>query len=385
MEKPDATTDDQPTTFPARARSGPPTSPRLLALDAYRGLIMLTLLAGGIFHSLKGVPGWNWLYVQNEHVAWVGCVYWDLIQPSFMFMVGAAMPFAFARRAELGDSWSRQFGHAIFRAFNLIVLGFLLDNFGAEKVQIGFIRVLQQIGIGYLIAFFIVGRSFRLQALVAGGILVGYQCAWMFNPWNGPGGPWAMGQENLGSVFDRWILGRNYSGYYVGLNALPAAVTIMFGVMAGQLIRQTSRPTSDPASARRTMLILLGTSVAGIALGLAVSPWFPLIKRIWTPSFAIYAGGWNTLMLPAFYWGVEVMGWRSPVFPLVVVGTNSIAAYVIGNAFGGWFRSLSMAWLNGLPELLGEVGFPVFQRALFAFAAWAVLYWLYRRKIFFKV
>src|SRR4030095_4415919 len=75
---------------------------RLQSLDAYRGLIMLTLLAGSIFHSLKGHPTWNWLYVQNEHVAWAGCVYWDLIQPSFMFMVGVAMPFAFARRAARG-------------------------------------------------------------------------------------------------------------------------------------------------------------------------------------------------------------------------------------------------------------------------------------------
>src|SRR5262245_79039 len=74
---------------PPRPPAIPPGSHRLQSLDAYRGLIMLTLLAGGIFHSLKGVPGWNWLFLQNEHVEWAGCVYWDLIQPSFMFMVGA--------------------------------------------------------------------------------------------------------------------------------------------------------------------------------------------------------------------------------------------------------------------------------------------------------
>ena len=72
-------------------------------------------------------------------------------------------------------------------------------------------------------------------------------------------------------------------------------------------------------------------------------------------------------------------------FPLVVVGMNSIAAYVLGNAFGGWFRSLSVAWIGWLKVPLGEAWFPVFQHLLFAFAAWGVLYWLYRRKIFFKV
>lgn len=346
---------------------------------------MLTLLAGGIFHSLKGVPGWNWLYLQNEHVAWEGCVYWDLIQPSFMFMVGAAMPFAFARRRELGDSWTRQLGHAVLRAVNLILIGWLLDNFGAEKLQFGFIRVLQQIAIGYLITFFLIGRSFRVQGIAAAVILVGYQCLWMFNPWNGPGGPWARGNENIGSVFDFWMLGRHYSGFYVGMNAIPSTATILFGVMAGEWIRRAPAPTSAPDRGRHTQRVLLAWGIAGVALGAALSPWFPLIKRIWTPSFAIYAGGWTTLMLLAFYHGVEVRGWRRPAFPLVVVGMNSMAAYILGNAFGGWFRSLSGAWVGGMKEPLGPVWFPVFQRACFVAAAWVVLHWMYRRKLLLKV
>jgi len=360
------------TSMPAR-----PATERLQSLDAYRGLIMLTLLAGSIFHSLKGHPIWNWLYVQNEHVAWEGCVYWDLIQPSFMFMVGVAMPFALARRASLGDSWGRQFRHVLVRAFNLTLIGVLLDNFGAEKWSIGFIRVLQQIAIGYVFAFFVVGKGFRTQGLVAAAILVGYNLLWMFNPWNGPGGAWAKGNENIGSDFDLWMLGRNYSGYYVGMNAIPATATIIFGVMAGQLIM-------NRLPQRKTMLILLIAGVSGIAMGLAVSPWLPLIKRIWTPSFAVYAAGWTTLILLFFYWSIEVMGWKKWAFPLVVVGMNSIAAYVIGNAFGGWFRSASNAWIGWLKEPLGEAWFPVFQRFLFMCVAWSVLYWLYRRRVFFK-
>jgi predicted acyltransferase len=135
---------------------------------------------------------------------------------------------------------------------------------------------------------------------------------------------------------------------------------------------------------RRTMLVLLVAGLGGIALGLAVSPWLPLIKRIWTPSFAVFAAGCTTLMLLAFYWSIEVMGWRGWSFPLVVVGMNSIAAYVLGSAFGGWFRSASGAWIGWLKEPLGTAWFPVFQHALFAAAALGVLYWLYRRRIFFK-
>src|SRR5438270_13673543 len=118
------------------------------------------------------------------------------------------------------------------------------------------------------------------------------------------------------------MLHRNYPGYYVGMNAIPSAATIIFGVMAGTLIMKR-------LPAAQTMRILLAAGIGGIALGLAVSPWLPLIKRIWTPSFAVFAGGCTTLMLPFFYWVIEVKGKKRWAFPLVVVGMNSIAAYVI--------------------------------------------------------
>jgi predicted acyltransferase len=260
-----------------------------------------------------------------------GLCLWDLIQPSFTYMVGVAMPFAFARREALGDSWAQRLRHALVRVFNLLLIGILLDHFGADKIQIGFIRVLQQIALSYVLAFFVVGRSWRTQALMAAVILVGYHLLWSFNPWNGPGGPWAMGDEDIGSAFDRWMLGRNYSGFYVGLNAIPATATILFGIMAGTLIQQAA---AQAITKQRVCLTLLIAGLSALAVGLAVSPWFPLIKRIWTPSFALYAGGWSTLMLLAFYWSIEVMGWRRWAFPLVVVGANSIAAYVLGNSFG---------------------------------------------------
>lgn len=376
-------------TEPQSPRAASSEGGRLQSLDAFRGLIMSTLLCGGIFQSLKGVSGWNVLARQNEHVEWAGCTYWDLIQPSFTFMVGVAMPFAYARREALGDTWTQRLGHALLRAFNLMLIGILLDHFGAEKIQIGFIRVLQQIAISYCLAFFFVGRGLRAPAVAAAVLLVGYQLLWMHNPWNGAGGPWAMGNENIGGAFDRWLLGRNYSGFYVGMNAIPATATMLFGVMAGVLVQRTvaggTEGAVDRGAARRkACAVLLGAGLAGIAAGLASSPWFPLIKRIWTPSFAIYAGGWTTLMLLAFYWSIEVMGWRRWSFPLVVVGTNSIAAYVLGNAFGGWFRGASNAWIGWLKAPLGEAWWPVAQRGLFALAAWGVLYWLWRRKIFFK-
>ena len=331
--------------------TGAPAAPRLVSLDAYRGLIMLTLLCGGIFSSLAGHPYWNWLATQNEHVAWQGTVYWDLIQPAFMFMVGVAMPFAFAARTARGDSWLSQALHAVRRAAMLVVIGVLLDHIGSDHIQIGFIRVLQQIAFGYLVAFLLLGRTLATQGAVVAAILVGYQALWMFNPWNGPGGPWAQGNANIGSAIDFWLLGRQYSGYYVGMNAIPSSATIILGLMAGQYV-QGARDTG------RTARTLLLAGVAGIVIGLVAGLWFPIIKRIWTPSFTVYSAGWTTLMLAACYWAVEVRGWRRWTFPLLVVGMNSIAAYVIGNAFRGWFRTATHAWIDPLAVALGEVCFP---------------------------
>jgi predicted acyltransferase len=261
---------------------------------------------------------------------------------------------------------------------NLLILGWLLDNFGSNQIQIGFIRVLEQLAFAYLAAFLVLNWRLLGQGVAAGVILVAYQLLWMYNPWNGSAGPWGMGNENLGSAFDRWLLGRNYSGFYVGLNAVPSTATVIFGAMAGRIILQSSDP-------KRTVRTLGIVGITGVILGLVLSRWFPLIKRIWTPSFTVYAGGWTTLLLATFYWTIEVRGWKRWAFPLVVVGTNSIAAYVLGNAFGGWFRSLSGAWIGWLGGPLGSAWFPVLQHALFATWAWAVLFWLYRRRIFFKL
>lgn len=359
----------------------PPT--RLVSLDAYRGGVMLALLFGSVFHSLKDHPRWHWLYVQNEHVEWEGCTLWDLIQPAFMFIVGVAMPFAFAVRTAKGDSWAKQFLHVLLRAGGLILVGVVLDNFGATTWSFGFIRVLQQIAVGYVLAFFVLGRPLWAQGLTAVNILVVYTLVWVINTWNGPDGPWAMGGENMGKAFDRWMLGlwwpgRNYTGNYVGLNAIPATANMIFGVMAGQWLLM-NKPTL------RTAAVLGVVGIVGIFVGFALGPVMPLVKRIWTPSFAVYSAGWTTLFLAGFYWAIDVAGSKWWAFPFVVVGMNSIAAYVMTGLFGGWFRSLSGAWVNWLAEPLGPYGFPIFQRVMFATAAWLVLFWLYRRRIFFKV
>ena len=351
---------------PPTFQAAPP--PRLDSLDAYRGFVMFTLLCGGIFHSLAGHPTWHWLAVQNEHVAWEGTVYWDLIQPAFMYMVGVAMPFAFAVRRSRGDSWGSQAVHAVRRAATLVAIGILLDHVGAERVQIGFIRVLQQIAFGYLAAFLVLGQSLRTQGLVAATILVAYQVLWMFNPWNGPGGPWAIGNQNIGSAFDFWMIGRNYSGYYVGLNAIPATATIIVGVMAGQYL-STSR---DKGRTARTLAL---AGLAGIVAGWLLGVWFPIIKRIWTPSFAVYAAAGQVDDAGRF-----LLGGRSARVAPVDVSAHRRRFQLDRRVchrqrVRGWFRDATARGPVCWRPHSARRGCRCCSTAFFALTAWLVLRW----------
>lgn len=378
---------------------------RLLSLDACRGFIMALLICNGLgFASFKGHATWGWLAAQVDHVKWEGCVFWDIIQPSFMFMVGVAMPFAFARRQAAGDSWGRMFRHAVLRALNLCLVGMFLDCVTGNAFTVGFMRVLQQIAIGYLLAFLLLGRSYWTQGITAALILAGYTVVWMFYSGNDPAGPWVMGNKNIGSAFDLWLVGRNYNGFYVGLNAIPSTATILFGVMCGRLVgSELPRP--------RVMQLLLAGAVVGFVVGGLLSggatPMVPMVKRIWTASFTLWAAGWTILFLLAFYWLIEVRGWRRwPTF-LVVVGMNSIFAYSMAQLFRGIFFDKGIAVFSkplaallldrphlaeaiakpgsyAWPEPLGLWG-NVLQASLVLAAEWGVLCWLYRRKIFFKL
>src|SRR5712671_1817574 len=145
---------------------------RLLSLDVYRGVIMVSLISFGFsLRSVKDDPSWGFLATQVDHSQWTGVVFWDLIQPAFMFMVGVAMPFAFAKRRAMGATRGELFRHALRRAAGLIVVGILITCITDGKISIEFRRVLQQIAVGYVISFFLLERGYVVQIIAAAGIL----------------------------------------------------------------------------------------------------------------------------------------------------------------------------------------------------------------------
>ena len=284
--------------------AGDKATQRLVSLDAFRGAIMISLISHGFgFSAFEGHPHLDFLATHTEHVPWEGCVFWDLIQPSFMFMVGVAMPFAFAKRVSLGESYGKIFSHALTRCFNLVLIAAIFTSIHAGHPTYTLVNVLPQIAFGYLMTLLVLNKSFATQGVIAIVILVAYTIAWMVYPGNGEGGPWAMGHANMGGDFELWAVGKQSSGYWVSLNAIPSTSTIIAGAMCGKLLA-SDRP---PREIIRTLSI---ASITLIAAGFALGFYIPIIKRILTASFALYSTGWAILFLLAFYVVIDVWGYK---------------------------------------------------------------------------
>ncbi|HEV8290641.1 MAG TPA: hypothetical protein VGP94_01900, partial [Tepidisphaeraceae bacterium] len=281
----------------------------------------------------------------------------------------------------------------------LIVLGILITCVTDGKISIEFRRVLQQIAVGYVISFFLLERGYIAQFIAAASILILYTLAWLIYAHHTGTDPWAMGDANMGGAFERLVFRHNSSGHYVSLNSIPATATILFGVICGQIV-------GSALPKKRVMLYLAIFGVTAIAAGLALSLWIPIIKRIWTASFSLYSSGIVILALLLFYCMIEGMNWRRGWTFFIVVGMNSIFAYTMTEIFRGeisryiltfskplftWILDRPHAW-NALqrpasapwPPQLGAWG-DVIQAILVLLAQWGVLYFLYRRRIFFKL
>lgn len=355
----------------------PKATERLVSLDAYRGAIMITLISHGFgFSALEGHPWLGFLATQTEHVPWSGVVYWDLIQPAFMFMVGVAMPFAFARREALGDSRAKIYWHAARRAFNLFLIAAVFSSIHAGHPTYTLVNVLPQIAFCYLATMPVLHLSYTAQGVIASAILMLYTIAWVLYPGNDPAGPWAQSYQNMGGDFDLWALGRHNSGYWMSLNAIPSTFTVIAGAMCGRLLFE--------GRARNEVMRILAVSAAALMLaGWVLSFPIPMIKRIMSASFTVYSTGWAILFLLGFYWIVEALGYKRWTFFLVVVGMNSIAAYVVFQLFRGWIDNAVGVFSEPAVEALGTYG-PILQAMLVLGAQWYIFYFLYKKKVFFK-
>ena len=190
---------------------------------------------------------------------------------------------------------------------------------------------------------------------------------------------------NAAARFDVWFLNlfprpeafKFNGGGYTTLNFVPSITTMLLGVMAGRLLQ-----------GRRTAWQKFGRLVLGgvVCMALAVAASYtvcPVVKRIWTPSWALFAGAWTLWMLAAFYGVIDVLGRRAWSFPLVVVGRNSILMYMMFQLIRKWTARTREIHL-GQDIFTGTYG-PIVESLSVLLVFWLICWWLYRQKVFLRI
>jgi heparan-alpha-glucosaminide N-acetyltransferase len=396
--------------------AAPGAGQRLVSLDAYRGFVMLAMASEGlaIAHVAKKFPDskvWQAVGYQFEHVPWVGCAAWDLIQPSFMFLVGVAMAYSYASRQARGASWGQMARHAAWRSLLLVALGVFLRSRATAATNFTFEDVLSQIGLGYFFLFLLWNRPPWLQFAAAVLLLTGdwllfysyplpasgfdYPSVGVPNDWpyhlHRMAAHWDK-NTNVAAVADHWLLGKfpfssaypfNRGGYET-LNFVPSLATMIFGLLAGGLLRSGRSPGQKWG-------LLVAAGLAGLLLGwgLDAAGLCPIVKRIWTPSWTLFSTGWTLLILAGFYGVVDLLEFRRWTFPLVVVGMNSIVMYCLAELSFDWLARRLQVHLGPdvftLWKHVDATYEPLIRCAGVLGLMWLVCYWLYRQKIFVKI
>jgi predicted acyltransferase len=400
-----------------------PESQRLMSLDALRGFDMFWILGADSFvyalHETSQTAPTKFLATQLDHAEWAGFHFYDLIFPLFIFMMGVSTVFSLSKIIER-EGRAAAVKRVLKRGILLFVVGLIYSGgFSKPWPDMRLMGVLNRIALCYTFGglLFIFFRTRALVAIAA-ALLLGYWALLAWVPFPDvrptPGGDAVITKEagfknvsqlnlsstnllrgsyiqgvNLTDYLDqKYLPGRKYDGTYDPeglLSTLPAIVTGLLGIFAGLLIRNQSVPDGKKVN------WLLGAGAAGVALGFLWGIEFPVIKKIWTSSYVLVAGGYSALLLGAFYWIVDVKQRRAWCQPFVWVGVNPLTLYLVSNFMGGLgFTQLARRLAGGPVKSFLDTHVAVgWGDLVIAATAVALFLWfarfLYQRKIFLRL
>jgi len=363
-------------------------SERLYSLDALRGFDMFWIIGGeGIVEAMAKATGssfWTGFAEELTHPAWNGFHFYDLIFPLFLFIAGVATPYSIGKELDKGKTRRQLLWRVVKRGLILALLGVMYNN-GLEIKPISQIRfgsVLGRIGLAYMFAN-IIALYFkeRAQAIWFFGIIIGYWLALKFTSAPGfPAGDLTM-EGNFASYIDRLIMpGKLYLGIHdpEGIaSTTPAVATALLGIITGNFLK-----TGKLSQGKKTMYML----VTGVVFIIVAHIWnldFPINKNLWTSSFVLNVGGYSLILLAAFYYIIDVIGYKKWAFFFKVIGMNSILIYISGG-FINW-EYTTAAFFNWLIQLTGDPYNIVAAAICYVLVKWTALYFCYKNKIFLRV
>lgn len=364
-------------------------SQRLYSLDALRGFDMFWIIgAEEIFHRMAEITDSTvWIALSNQfhHPAWHGFTFYDLIFPLFLFLAGVSTPYSLGKQMEKGKNRRDLLFRVIKRGLILVFLGIIYNN-GLEIRPLDEIRfgsVLGRIGLAYMFAniiYLFTKQKGQLIWFIA--LLIGYWLLLLFN--STPGYP--MGdlsiQGNFASYLDTLILpGKIYADIHdpEGLIAtIPAISTALLGIYAGNLLRTTTEERRIDTAKRLVVM--------GIILIVIAQIWnlvFPINKNLWTSSFTLQCGGISMILMSAFYYVIDILGYKKWAFFFKVIGMNSILIYMSWRFINWSYTTSSLfQWIG---QIVGEPYNSVVMVCCYLAVEWAFLYFLYKKRIFLRV
>lgn len=360
---------------------------RLLSLDVMRGFIMI-LLAGEscrVYESIHegySEPVYSLLISQFFHHPWHGLHVWDVVQPAFMLMAGAALYISWNAKSKRGISWNENLKHILLRCMKLFLFGTALHCVYSGKLVWELWNVLTQLSLTTLIAYFIIRKSCVWQIIFSVFLLIVTEMLYRLVLFPGFDQPFTQ-HHNFGSYVDTVLMHKINTDGWVAVNFIPTAVHTIWGVLAGKLL-------VSELNQYQKIRILVVAGIIPLALGytLDISGITPIIKRISTSSFVLVSGGWVMLTLALLYWINDIKKYSHYAWIFTVVGVNSIFIYL-------FFETIGIQWLNGFIGIFvnGFLSFAgVSKSVLMVISAlatlameWYICFWLYQRKIFFKI
>lgn len=381
---------------------------RLISLDALRGFVMFLLLGGGeiggggflsALFSAIDQPWAKTLYHQLQYSKWDDLFHVkDLIRPMFIFVVGAAMPYAFGKRLGRGDSKAQLYAHILQRTAILFFLGTIAGGhlLALDRTKFYLVNnVLEEIAIGYLVASLVMlNFNVRGQLAALAGLLLGYWALVALGPVPGHEPGTLLPTANFPRYVDDLVLGplRPEKWSFTWVLSLPMASSciVLLGALAAQLLKSTKAPWVK-------FVWLCGAGLVCLGLSLVWSQWYPMIVSVTTGSWVLMVGAVGMGLLALFYLVADIWGLRKWTFFFIVIGSNSIAVYMaahlldfrfIGNIFvKGWTTNQNIKMpAAGLSAWVGPGPWSTFVETAAAFAViWLIMYWLYRTKTFIKV
>jgi predicted acyltransferase len=360
---------------------------RLVSLDALRGFDMFWIMGGhpiflgldNVFHNR--ITGF--IKQQFDHVEWFGFNFWDIIMPLFLFLCGVSMVYSLKKRLSNGNTKRRIWMHTIKRVFILWLLGMIVQGklltYDPDKLEL-YSNTLQAIASGYLIAtVFMLYLPIKYQVAATALLMIAFWAILAWIPVNGTTSGAYTQWGNVAYHFDRKVLGMFHDGqdYTWIISSLNFGATTMLGVFTGYILQ-----SQNLQMVKFRNLVVFGVTL--VAAGLLLDQWHPIIKKIWTSSFVLYAGGISVLMLAAFYLVIDIYKIRWGTKWMVIIGSNAILAYVAWHLFEPAFTSVSGVFVEGLKRFIGNW----YQTVLY-FGSFMVLFlilkFMYDRKTFIKI